>query len=206
MRPERHIGYMWILKPRKGVWHYYEPAGPRVGLCGTTIGDSADAVEQESKPTGFDGLLCNHCWFRREVQQAVSAIPDAAAREWLEVLDFRKISEPDRERLYFELGEDRAESLLVIHSLAESSELDLEVDLPLVLAAQPCTSVAELVAIPLAVRAPAAPMAPEATEEEPPESLQPTEPRMKVNYSRRPTAGNKTGGIGGLLRRITERA
>ncbi len=197
---------MWILKPQKGVWHYYHSPGPRVGLCGAKIADSPEIVEQEGKPTGFHALLCNRCWFSHELNRTLVAIPDESTRDWIGSLEFGDLSESDRERLYAALGEDRADSLLVIYSLAASSEPDIDKELPTPPLESVRMSVAELVAIPLAIRAPAAPKEPEPSEEECEESPQPAEPRMKVNYSRRPPERNGTGGIGGFLRRITERA
>ena len=197
---------MWILKPQKGFWHYYHSPGPRVGLCGAKVADSPEIVEQEGKPTGFNALLCNRCWFGHELDRTLDAIPDPVTRDWIRSLSFGELSEADRERLYAELGEDRADSLVVIYSLAASSEPDIEKELPIPALQSVKKSVAELVAIPLAIRVPAAPIEPEPTEEECAEPAPPAELRMKVNYSRRQPVANGTGGIGRLLRRITERA
>ena len=197
---------MWFLKPKKDVWHFYESPGPRVGLCGATAADSPDILEQERKPAGFNGLLCNRCWFQHEVAKVSNGIEDEDTREWLGALDFGAISESDRERLYCELGEDRADSLAVIHSLAESSEPDLELELvvPPVETVKECF--AELVAIPLAVRVPVAPIEPEHEELDSAAIAAAAEPRIKVNYARRTPEGNGSSGIGRLLKRITERA
>src|SRR5688500_2693626 len=168
---------MWILKPQKDVWHYHRSPGPRVGLCGASVPDSPGLKEQESKPAGFNGLLCSRCWFTHELDRTLEAIPDETTRNWFGSLDFERISDSDRERLYAELGEDRTDSLLVIYSLAASSEpdIDKEEPIPVVVNARP--SLSELTAIPLALRAPAIPEEPEPVEE----PAQPAEPRMKVN-------------------------
>ena len=199
---------MWILKPKQSLWHYYDPAGARVGLCGATLPTTEYSRERETKPGGFDGFLCNRCWFQYELDQTLGALSNESTSNWLLGLDFGELSNVDSERLHTELGEERADTLRVVYNLAESGEIEIEeAPVAVPIAESAIRTEAELVVIPLLMREATIPPEPEPDEESEPEAAAPPEARMKVNCTRFAKEKNASTLLNRLFRRPrTERA
>jgi hypothetical protein len=195
---------MWIFLPNRSLWHCHDDNRPGAALCGTTVPVPGEGREQADRPAGFDGLLCNRCWFAQELAETLTGISDLFLREWLEGLDYSSLTDAETERLCGELGENRALSLVVIHGLAESADLE-EAPQPISLPARIPERVesANLAVIPLVYRQETE-AAPLEEEEEEAVEVEPasTEPRMKINCTRINSTNPGGGGFGRFLKRL----
>jgi hypothetical protein len=183
---------MWILKQKQGLWHYQN--GAQSALCGSSLPDAMLTRRQVSKPNGFDGLLCNRCWFRQELAQTLASLRLDSDRLWLEALDFGMLTQSDSEKLYAAIGEERADTLRIIYSLAESSETERDERAePIVISEPPRDLLADLTAIPLLVRQPLTLTSVEPEDDFVTATSEPAEPRLKINCSRIPKERTNAG-------------
>jgi len=191
---------MWVLTRKTGLWHYYDLEQPGVGLCGAKTPGAGQGKEQAFKPNGFDGVLCNLCWFHQELNDSLQSIENAESRGWISRLDFGALAVPDLERLSAELGEDRVLSLQVIYSLAETARLPVEKPaLPLALPEPITANPVELSVIPLLIRE--APKPPEPVAEESKPEEKPKEPCLRINYARPAAKSAEPSPLARLFRR-----
>ena len=197
---------MWILAPKSGLWHHAERTGDSRSLCGAALPLEDETRTSEQRPIGFQGLLCNRCWFRQEMAATLSAIRDRSTRHWIAELQLDSLADSEMERLILEVGEERALSLLVLHNLALNSE-DAEEEAPptaATIAEVAWSPSPDLSVIPLAARSVSAPES--ATEVEPEMESVPalTEPRLKINCRRVPSERPRLGGLTDLVRRARQ--
>ena len=196
---------MWIFLPKRALWHCHDDNRPGAALCGTTVPNPGEGREQADRPAGFDGLLCNRCWFAQELAETLAGISDLFVREWLEGLNYSSLTDSETERLCAQLGESRALSLVVIHGLAESAELEpapQPISLPAPAPAR--AESANLAVIPLVFRQEPVAASDEDTDDESPEEAPlSTEPRMKVNCTRFNSTNPGGSGLGRFLKRLS---